>query len=59
VHFKILDDMLHRHEFLLTQAPSLADFAVFGAIYPLVYSGNQVQGEFKRLQAWYEAIDRI
>ena len=59
VHFKILDDMLQRHEFLLTEAPSLADFAVFGAIYPLVYSGNQVHGEFKRLRAWYGTIDRI
>jgi glutathione S-transferase len=59
MHFKILDEMLQGHEFLLTETPSLADFAVFGAIYPLIYSGSQVQGEYKRLQAWYGAIDRI
>lgn len=58
-HFKILEDMLRRHEFLLAEVPSLADFAVFGAVYPLIYSGNEVQAEFKRLRAWYGAIDRI
>jgi glutathione S-transferase len=58
-HFQILDDMLHNHKFLLTEAPSLADFAVFGAIYPLCYSGNEISSKFKHLQAWYRSIERI
>lgn len=58
-HFQIIDDMLHDHKFLLTDAPSLADFAVYGAVYPLSYSGNEIPLKFKHLQAWYSSIDRI
>lgn len=58
-HFQIIDDMLRNRKFLLTDAPSLADFAVFGAIYPLRYSGNEIPQKFKHLQTWYSSIDRI
>lgn len=59
VHFQILDDMLDDHRFLIAETPSLADFAVFGAIYPLHYSGKEIPDRFEHLQAWYSSIDRI
>lgn len=58
-HFQILEDMLKDHPFLLTDKPSLADFAVFGAISPLPYSGNKFPEKFPKLQAWYSLINRI
>lgn len=58
-HFQILDDMMSDRKFLLTGTASLADFAVFGAIYPLIYSGNEIPGKFKDLRDWYSSIDRI
>lgn len=58
-HLQIVDDMLKTHKFLLADSPSLGDFATFGAIYPLSYSGNELPQKFKNLQAWYTSIDRI
>jgi glutathione S-transferase len=58
-HFQILEDMLKAHRFVVSDSPSLADFAVFGAVNPLVYSGNRFPEKFAKLSAWYESIDHI
>ena len=58
-HFRILESMLADHKFLLSEQPSLADFAVFGAITPLTYSGNTIPSEFKALTNWSRTIDKI
>lgn len=58
-HLQIIDDMLKDQKFLLADSPSLADFAAFGAIYPLSYSGNDLPQKFKNLGTWYSSIDRI
>ncbi len=58
-HFQIIEDMLNEHRFLVAEKLSLADFAVFGAVNPLRYSGNQFPEKFPKLHAWYESIDRI
>ncbi len=58
-HFQILEEMLKEHQFLLSEKPSLADFAVYGAVHPLRYSGNQFPEKFDKLRAWYDSIDRI
>lgn len=58
-HLQIVEDMLKDHQFLLSEKPSLADFAVFGAINPLRYSGNELPESFGKLHAWYSSIDRI
>ena len=58
-HFRILEDMLTEHRFLLSEDPSLADFAVFGAITPLSYSGNTIPLEFKALGSWSRSIEQI
>lgn len=58
-HFQILEDMLTEQRFLLGEEASLADFAVFGAISPLLYSGNSFPAEFNRLTAWHQTIKTI
>jgi glutathione S-transferase len=58
-HLQILEGMLTQRHFLLTQKPSLADFATFGALSPLSYSGNTIPEKFARLQAWHKLIDQI
>lgn len=58
-HFQILEDMLKEHSFLLSDRPSLADFAVFGAVNPLIYSGSQLPARFARVSAWYHAVEQI
>ncbi len=59
VHLQLLEDMLAGREFLLGGPPSLADFAVYGALFPLTYSGNEVPGQFERLRAWQERVSRL
>jgi glutathione S-transferase len=58
-HFQILEDMLSDHRFLLAEKPSLADFAAFGAVHPLPYSGNRFPEKFSKMRAWYDSIDAI
>jgi glutathione S-transferase len=58
-HLQIVDDMLQGHSFLLDANPSLADFAVYGAISPLAYSGNKIPEKFSKLRSWQESIDRV
>jgi glutathione S-transferase len=44
---------------LLDEKPSLGDFAVFGAVSPLLYSGSKVPEKFEKLTAWYDNIGRL
>lgn len=58
-HLQIVEDMLSEHEYLLDEKPSLADFAVFGAVNPLPYSGNTFPEEFPKLRTWFKSIQEI
>jgi glutathione S-transferase len=58
-HLQLIENMLKNYRYILSEEPSLADFAVFGAINPLRYSGNKLPSKFKRLRTWYNTIDRI
>jgi glutathione S-transferase len=58
-HLQIVEDMLSEHRYLLDEKPSLADFAVFGAVNPLPYSGNKFPEEFVKLRAWFKSIQEI
>ncbi|MGP8071494.1 MAG: glutathione S-transferase family protein [Candidatus Bathyarchaeia archaeon] len=58
-HLQILEEILAEHRFLLDEKPSLADFAVFGAVSPLPYSGNKLPDKFEKLAAWHDNIDRL
>jgi glutathione S-transferase len=58
-HLQMVEDLLQSHQYLLAERPSLADFAVFGAVNPLAYSGNRISEKFAKLRAWHESIDRM
>lgn len=58
-HLQLIEDMLKEHRFLVAETPSLADFAAFGAVNPLIYSGNNFPDKFAKLRTWYEFIDHI
>jgi len=58
-HLQILEEMLTEHRFLLDEKPSLADFAVFGAISPLPYSGNKLPDKLTKLTSWHDTINRL
>jgi glutathione S-transferase len=58
-HFQILEDMLGDHKFLIGEEPSLGDFAVFGALSPLTYSGSSIPSEFSRLTTWQQTVEKI
>ena len=58
-HFQILEEMLTEHRFLLDEKPSLADFAVFGAISPLPYSGIKLPDKLKKLTSWHDTMNRL
>jgi len=51
--------MLNDHDYLLDTRPSLADFAVYGAVNPLPYSGNKFPEEFVKLRAWFKSIQEM
>ena len=55
-HLQLVEDLLAGRDFLLGARPSLADFAVFGALDPLPYSGNAIPDVFPRLIAWQRHI---
>jgi glutathione S-transferase len=58
-HLEIVQGLLSNHKFLLSETPSLADFATFGAISPLYYAGDRIPSSLTKLQTWYSAIDSI
>jgi glutathione S-transferase len=58
-HLQIVEDMLNGHRFLVADSPSLADFAVFGSVSPLVYSGNRFPEKYSKLRAWHQSIDNF
>lgn len=58
-HFRRVEDALEQHDFLLGDAPSLADFAVYGAVYPLHHVGKEIPREFPRMRAWHGRVGKI
>jgi len=54
----LAQDLLAEKPFLLGDAPSLADFALHGALHPLRFSGNEIPRGFKALRAWQKRLDR-
>ncbi len=54
-----LEDLLAGRPFLLGDAPGLADFAVYGAVFPLRYAGLALPDRFGRLRDWEERVAGI
>lgn len=45
--------------YLLGSEPSLADFALYGAMHPLKLTGNAIPTELKALRAWHKRVDKL
>jgi glutathione S-transferase len=52
----LADDLLGEKPFLFGDAPSLADFALFGALHPLKLTKNELPKEYPRLRAWHMRV---
>lgn len=55
-HLAIVEEMLAHAPFLQGDAPTLADFAVYGGLMPLWYSGLGIPAEFGKVRAWKERV---
>jgi glutathione S-transferase len=45
--------------FLLGAKPSLADFALYGAVHPLPYTGHVVPKDLPNVRAWFERVKAL
>lgn len=50
------EERLHEAPHLLGESPSLADFALYGALWPLPYTGNNIPRELPHLRTWFEKV---
>lgn len=53
------DDRLAESPYLLGREPSLADFALYGAVHPLPYTGNKFPKELAHVEAWFERVATV
>ncbi len=53
------EDRLGEAPFLLGERPSLADFALYGALTPLPYTGNAIPREVPQVRAWYDRVQKL
>ena len=54
-HLHLIEEILDGRDWLL-EAPSLADFGVFGGLSPLLAVGDQIPSRFQRVRAWSDRI---
>jgi len=55
----LAEDLLGEKNFLINENPSLADFALFGAVHPLKLSGNKIPRTFHKLRSWHSRMASI
>ena len=53
------EDRLGEAPFLLGDAPSLADFALYGALHPLPYTGNALPKETPNVREWFGRVQKL
>ncbi|MCA1812478.1 MAG: glutathione S-transferase family protein [Halobacteriales archaeon] len=58
-HLARLETCLDGRDFLLADAPCVADFAAFGAIFPLTYVGQDIPREFAKLRSWNQRLAKV
>lgn len=56
---QLAEDRLAESPYLLGAEPSLADFALYGAVNPLPYTGNAWPAQLPRLRAWFERVGAL
>ena len=52
-------ELLTAQDFLLGPNPSLADFALYGALHPLKVSSNRIPTQFSLLRDWHKRMDAL
>lgn len=57
-HLLFLEQALDGRDWLLGE-PSLADFAAWGALYPLQHTGKDLPKEFPRTRAWHQRVGKV
>lgn len=57
-HIQLVEEMLDGREWLL-DAPSLADFGVFGGLSPLLTVGEEIPDHFPRTRGWASRIQNL
>jgi glutathione S-transferase len=55
----LTQDLLNTQTYLIGPNPSLADFALYGALHPLKVSGNNIPTQFTLLREWHNRIDTL
>jgi len=55
----LAQDLLGTKAFLVGSSPSLADFALYGALHPLKLSGNEIPRKFQALRDWHDRVQSL
>lgn len=58
-HIAFVEASLQEQDYLLGAQPSLADFAVYGALNPLECVKKDIPKEFPKTRAWYQRIGKV
>jgi glutathione S-transferase len=58
-HLARLEACLDGRDYLLADAPSVADFAAYGAIEPLYIVGKELPREFGALRSWRQRVGKV
>ncbi|MBI4393908.1 MAG: glutathione S-transferase family protein [Euryarchaeota archaeon] len=53
-----LEESLKGHDYILGE-PSAADFAAYGAIFPLYFVGKEVPKDYPRLREWKDRLSKL
>lgn len=54
-----VEDLLGESPYLMGEAPSLADFALYGALHPIPYTRNPFPKELPRVEAWFQRVGKL
>ena len=57
--FALFEDGLRDREFLVLDAPTAFDFAIYGNLHALRVAGRPVPKAYPRLAAWFRRVDRL
>ncbi len=54
-----LDERLAESTYVLGDAPSLADFALYGALHVMPYTGNEIPRALPHVSAWFDRVKKL
>lgn len=54
-----VEDRLGESTYVLGDAPSLADFALYGALHPLPFTGNGIPTALPKVREWHQRVGKL